>query len=608
MADDRLDFHTRDILRVKEAQQWTNQVIYFAALNCKIADGRPIPTKTLSDKLSGDKSSPAISEGEGPGLTGLKLSAVNERLQDLEDDTALPQQEREQLRKFYTHERNKLQLRLAVLGKDETLESLANEVEEARKSLDFARSESGRLDARRAWQARIAESVEGAEISEASGLSSFQDNPEDYEIRKAETKHSLVEASLSKVRIELETVSAQLERLSLADGRWEQPAIAAKRWELSRKWEALTPDELRPAVEAIRHAFEHYICWRCEQSTMTLCFAALHPASPNHLGRTELESLEPYTRFLIALLGAQVKRSLLNANHPAPVIFKSYLDVLETSLKIAVREGFKEMFEIAKVRAELLGMHPVDWSKRHLQILVSAQKRAIRVWIKEVCDPPNTIRQPTDDDIFRGRWRAPRFIHMKPAGNTLYDQASARSREELVRSEELLDAQAERVAIFLRIELDEVARRAHVAFAKQGRARVWGPKQKDSDRGVPARSTSSPVAIEKQALVGERSSATSAVQGSVAGFSSTEVGRRDTSPDEPRNDALREVVIKKVQNPQKYTVLSVPESALYFEVQPRTIYRWNREGNLRTGGRRGSITIESVLKFEKKRSRKRRDL
>jgi helix-turn-helix protein len=70
----------------------------------------------------------------------------------------------------------------------------------------------------------------------------------------------------------------------------------------------------------------------------------------------------------------------------------------------------------------------------------------------------------------------------------------------------------------------------------------------------------------------------------------------------------REAVIRKVRTPQAYTVLSVPEVALYFEVKPRTVYRWIEERKLAYGGRRGSVTIESIVRFEKKRSRKRQNL
>jgi hypothetical protein len=83
--------------------------------------------------------------------------------------------------------------------------------------------------------------------------------------------------------------------------------------------------------------------------------------------------------------------------------------------------------------------------------------------------------------------------------------------------------------------------------------------------------------------------------------------RRDTTVDDPSKETQREAVIKKVRNPHIYNVLSIPEAALYFDVQPRSIYRWSREGDLRAGARRGSIAIESILKLERRRSRKRRE-
>lgn len=68
----------------------------------------------------------------------------------------------------------------------------------------------------------------------------------------------------------------------------------------------------------------------------------------------------------------------------------------------------------------------------------------------------------------------------------------------------------------------------------------------------------------------------------------------------------REAIIKKIKNPQTYTILSIAEAALHFGVKPRSIYRWSEEGKLRSGARRGSIKIESILKWERKRSRNRR--
>jgi hypothetical protein len=52
-----------------------------------------------------------------------------------------------------------------------------------------------------------------------------------------------------------------------------------------------------------------------------------------------------------------------------------------------------------------------------------------------------------------------------------------------------------------------------------------------------------------------------------------------TSADALARDTRREVVIRKVQNPQANTILSFDEAAIYFEVQPRTIHRWRDQGD-----------------------------
>jgi hypothetical protein len=105
--------------------------------------------------------------------------------------------------------------------------------------------------------------------------------------------------------------------------------------------------------------------------------------------------------------------------------------------------------------------------------------------------------------------------------------------------------------------------------------------------------------LEKQALIqGRKRPAENAVPSPV-------VDSARTTPHDPRKETLREAVIRKVKNPHLYNSLSTPEAAAYFEVEPRTIHRWIAEGDLKRGARRGSITIESVLRLEKSRSRKR---
>jgi hypothetical protein len=76
-------------------------------------------------------------------------------------------------------------------------------------------------------------------------------------------------------------------------------------------------------------------------------------------------------------------------------------------------------------------------------------------------------------------------------------------------------------------------------------------------------------------------------------------------PDGDPKEKIRAAAIRKVQNPHAYTILTIPEATRYFEVQPRTVHRWLDGGKLKSGARRGSVTIESILRWEKKRSRKR---
>lgn len=116
------------------------------------------------------------------------------------------------------------------------------------------------------------------------------------------------------------------------------------------------------------------------------------------------------------------------------------------------------------------------------------------------------------------------------------------------------------------------------------------------------------VRLEKQALI-ERKKTFSAHATPVQGVTEPLTNHQAVTPipneSGPTEQTLREAVIRKVENSQAYTVLSIPEAALYFEVKPRTIHRWKDEDELRSGARRGSITIKSILRWQRKRSRKR---
>jgi hypothetical protein len=626
----------------------------------------------------------AGSDQEGPGRVGVELSLTKSRLRDLDSDKAISREERDLLRLYYTREQEKLQLKLRVFGEAEKIKALESAIRP------------------------------------------------NHGVQKSESQHSLGEA-LVNAHSELQRISTALEQLCRDDAKWEKQETLARKWRQSRTWQAITPEEVQPAVEAIRYKIEHYGFWQSKQSTVKLCFAALHPAQTTD---SDAESLSSYKQFLVTLLNRRFENLLLASDRPGPVIFKSHLDVLEAAMKVTIRAGFQEMFEIAKARNDVLAMHPVEWTKRQLDILISAEKSGIRVWIKQVCDPLDySIGASCDDSIFLGNWRAPRLIHMRPAGNTHYDHASAWEREDLIRSEELVEARAEHTTDFLRLALDELVRVAHVEFVKTSAAKrqvsrpgegtghaaptvrsvggsitpdVWRSlhdrfkaladeevtlaPQNSGDRWLRAyvdykdrtntcghwdlsssihenfrerfevEATRAGIALgpdltgepltlwlhhvfsdlrkheskwlfaateeggvivrvceasalycarlEKQALIeGRKGPSETNIQSQVVGSELTNgrMAEQDSTQHDPRKETIREAVIRKVQNPQTYTWISTPEACAYFEVKPRTIHRWIASGHLRSGPRRGSITIESVLRLEKQRSRKRQN-
>jgi len=69
---------------------------------------------------------------------------------------------------------------------------------------------------------------------------------------------------------------------------------------------------------------------------------------------------------------------------------------------------------------------------------------------------------------FWREWRAPKLIHMRPAGNSPYASAMAWAREDEHRTQDLLNNRSHRFIQFLDIYLDEIAGDAHVALAQHG--------------------------------------------------------------------------------------------------------------------------------------------
>jgi hypothetical protein len=250
----------------------------------------PSASNTSTDSGANDSvPNRAFLDEEGPGIVAIGLSWSESRIRNLDSDKTIPREERDLLRLYFTREREKFRWKLRMFGETEKIKALESEIRS------------------------------------------------DDEVQKAGSNCSLAEESLAKARSELQKASTALELISRDDANWEKHKASARTWEKSREWQAITPDELQPAVEAIRHRVEHYGFWQSAQSTMKLGYAALHLAHA--------------------------------------------------------------------------------------------------------------------------------------AGSTLYDQATAWTREELIRTEELLEARSTRLIDFLRLHLDQLARAAHIDFVKTNTAK-----------------------------------------------------------------------------------------------------------------------------------------
>ena len=84
---------------------------------------------------------------------------------------------------------------------------------------------------------------------------------------------------------------------------------------------------------------------------------------------------------------------------------------------------------------------------------------------QEVPDP-ELIANEFEELVFWRKWRAPRLIHMQPAGNTRYEAPTAWAREDELRTRQLLDGRSRRFVEFLEIGLDKLAGDAHVRVAQ----------------------------------------------------------------------------------------------------------------------------------------------
>jgi hypothetical protein len=233
-------------------------------------------------------------------------------------------------------------------------------------------------------------------------------------------------------------------------------------------WEKLTPERLIPAVGHIRKAFDTGI-WNSSEITKYFCYVALHPQGPPP---SPLRSFEPAFDNYRKIVGPAATRQFddLAKMRTLPSLFRAYLDLFRSGCEIAVRDEFDQILRIGLANVSALKIHPVEWAKLHLQLLIRGSAHLVSSWIKQVCDQQDyskALEKPPDIEevIYWTSWRAPRLIHMQPSGNTPYDAPTAWAREGEATTRQLLDSLSQHFIEFVQIYLDEVFGKPNRAWA-----------------------------------------------------------------------------------------------------------------------------------------------
>lgn len=94
---------------------------------------------------------------------------------------------------------------------------------------------------------------------------------------------------------------------------------------------------------------------------------------------------------------------------------------------------------------------------------------------------------------------------------------------------------------------------------------------------------------------------------SVLSPSTKRVADKPTTPlDQAADEKQRLTITRMVENPDIYPTVFIAQAAKHFQVTPRQIYRWIKDGKLRRGPRRGTVTTESIQGWNEKQARRHR--
>jgi hypothetical protein len=423
-----------------------------------MSDPPKVGTSTISGK----------GEIPNPGILGLDLSIANNHIEELHHDDSLSREERQVYLQYYFYQCEKIQTQLKTLALQERVQLCEKALAEKENAVTFARSEAGIAKARERWQKQlmaVALSSGGKNAYETSKIPKSSEEAEQAYIQAFEIERQDAASALSTARSELDASILLLKALSQNDARWNQHLPAIKEWERTQNWEHITPEALRPSVKALRKKFDHH-AWQVRKSTEVFCYEALHSQGPSQL---KPQDAPEYQKYLIAFLGETGRQLFTREKLEPPAIFKRYLDAYHVGVKITIAMIFHELLEIANQQAHVLPTHPIKWTKNQLQILIRSEKTDVKQWIKAVCDPQDNrlSTEDIDESIYWGRWRAPRLLFMRPAAYAPYDSHNPWSREDVERSQTILEGHGKHFSALLEVALDQIVDESHIKFAKE---------------------------------------------------------------------------------------------------------------------------------------------
>lgn len=237
----------------------------------------------------------------------------------------------------------------------------------------------------------------------------------------------------------------------------------------SKDWKATTPDHLVPAIGHIRKTFDDNF-WKCSTITEKLCFEALHPNDPSHVDLASYRS-SFLTYLTIVSPSARQNFDRTMAIGTPPAIFQAYFEIFRRGVEADVRSQFHETLQIAIANQCHLSLHPIEWTRSHIKLMIEGNSHILGLWIKRVCDQQDYSKFETDKDfdemVFWHSWRLPQLVHMKPSGNTPYRAECAWTREDEARTATLLTSLSERFIEFVGFELKRITGAAYVMVAQR---------------------------------------------------------------------------------------------------------------------------------------------